>query len=156
MKQTFTFYPAWLLAAAMAIFLLTGATSASASAKFEALLVWGTNDEKPPDEKTYKPVDAETLKKLESLGLKWKNYYVVRKIEFEAPKGDSGKVAISDKASLRVKVQADQKVEVTFYGKKGEECSRRTQTLRLGDMLVHGGNVPENATAWLITLVRLK
>jgi hypothetical protein len=155
MKQTFTFYPAWLLAAAMAISLLTGATSASASAKFEALLVWGTNDEKPPD-KTYKPVDAETLKKLESLGLKWKNYYVVRKIEFEAPKGDSGKVAISDKASLRVKVQADQKVEVTFFGKKGEECSRRTQTLRLGDMLVHGGNVPENATAWLITLVRLK
>jgi hypothetical protein len=155
MKHNTTFSLAWYLIAAVAGLLLTGATPAAATPKFEALLVWGTNDEKAPND-SYQRVDAETRKKLESLGLKWKHYYVVKKVEFEAPKGDSGKIAISDKSSIQVKIQPDKKVEVTFFGKKGEECSRRTQTLKPGEMLVHGGNVPENATAWLVTLKRLK
>jgi hypothetical protein len=155
MKHKTTFNLAWYLIAAVAGLLLTGATPAAATPKFEALLVWGTNDDKAPNN-AYKPVGPETRKKLESLGLKWKHYYVVKKVEFEAPNGDSGKVAISDKSSLQVKIQPDKKVEVTFFDKKGEECSRRTQTLKPGDMLVHGGNVPDNATAWLVTLKRQK
>jgi hypothetical protein len=156
MKHNITFSLAWYLVAAVAgLLLTTGATPVAATPKFEAMLVWGTNDEKAPND-SYKPVDAETRKKLESLGLKWKHYYVVKKVEFDAPNGDSGKVAISDKSSLQVKIQPDKKVEVTFFDKKGEECSRRTQTLKPGDMLVHGGNVPDNTTAWLVTLKRQK
>lgn len=130
--------------------------------KFESLVVWATNDEKQPDDKKQsddkklKPVDKETREKLESLGLKWKHFYEVKRVKFDAPKGESGKVAVSEKSSISVKVLEDKKVEVVFYGKKGEECTRRIQTLKPGDMLVHGGSVPENSTAWLVTLKQLK
>jgi hypothetical protein len=77
-------------------------------------------------------------------------------VEFETKKGESGKVSISDKSAIAVKMLKDKKVEVLFYGQKGEECSRRTQSLKIGEMLVHGGNVPENLTAWLVTLKQLK
>jgi hypothetical protein len=155
MKQKTSLGLIWLILAVAGVWFLTGATAVASPPKFEAQLVWATNDAEAPND-SYKPVDAKTRKKLESLGLKWKNFYVVKKIEFEAPKGDSGKVVISDKSAIQVKVEKDSKVEVTFFGKKGEECSRRTQTLKTGDMLIHGGNVPENSTAWLITLVRQK
>jgi hypothetical protein len=132
-----------------------GVTAFAAEAKFEAQLVWATNDEKPPKE-DYKPVDAETRKKLESLGLKWKNFFVVKQVEFETKNGESGKVAISEKSAISVKLLEKKMVEVAFFGKKGEECSRRVQPLKAGEMIVHGGNVPENATAWLVTLKRTK
>jgi hypothetical protein len=124
-------------------------------AKFEAQLVWATNDEKPPSD-DHKPVDEETRSKLESLGLKWKNYFVVKRKDFETKKGESGKVQISEKSTIAVKLLDDKKVEVVLFGKKGEECSRRSQPLKAGEMLCFGGNVPENATAWLVTLKRLK
>lgn len=147
---------AWICAVVTVGILVAGVSSSFADeAKFESKLVWATNDEKPPDD-SYKPVDQEARKKLESLGLKWKNFFVVKRVEFETKSGASGKVAVSDKSSISVKLLDDKKVEVVFYGKKGEECSRRVQTLKTGETLVHGGNVPENATAWLVTLKRIK
>jgi hypothetical protein len=137
------------------VFFAGAATAVAGTAKFEAQVVWATNDENQPNDK-YKPVGTETQKKLESLGLKWKKFYVVKRVEFEAKNGESGKVAISEKSSLSVKIRPDKKVEVIFYGKNGEECSRRVQTFKPGEMLVHGGNVPENATAWLVTLKQVK
>jgi len=156
LNPTFTLVRIWPVL--LASVLLAGATTAIAGpAKFEAQVVWATNDEKPPDDdKKFKPVDSETRKKLESLGLKWKHFYEVKRVEFETKNGESGKVTISEKSAISVKLLKDKKVEVVFYGKKGEECSRRVQTLQAGDMLVHGGNVPENATAWLVTLKQLK
>jgi hypothetical protein len=146
---------AWLWAMAVIGLWTTGATASAGEAKFEAQLVWATNDEKPPN-KDFKAAGEQTQKKLESLGLKWKKFYVVKRVEFKTKNGDSGKVAISEKSSISVKLLADQKIEVVFYNKKGEECSRRVQALKVEDMLVHGGSVPENATAWLITLRRIK
>ncbi len=147
---------AWICAVVAIGFLFASAGSTNAGeAKFEAQLVWATNDEKLPDD-NYKPADQEARKKLESLGLKWKSFFVVKRVEFETKSGASGKVAVSDKSSISVKLLDEKKVEVVFYGKKGEECSRRVQTLKLGEMLVHGGNVSENATAWLVTLKRIK
>lgn len=137
--------------------LLAGISAAFAGdhPKFESLVVWATNTEKPESDK-YKPVDAETRKNLESLGLKWKFFYEVNQVKFGAPNGESGKVKVSEKCSISVKILKDKKVEVVFYGKKDEECSRGVQTLKPGKMIVHGGNVPENATAWLVTLKQLK
>lgn len=151
-----TFHPDKIAGILLALFALATASAAAASIpKFEALLVWATNDEQPPND-SYKSVDAGTQKKLESLNLKWKKFYLVKQVTFEVQNDDSGKVAISDKSSLAVKMVGEKKIEVVFYGKKGEECSRRTQTLKTGETLVHGGNVTENATAWLVTLKRVK
>lgn len=146
----------WLWAIVLPGMLLASGSNAvlAAEGKFEVQLVWATNDEKPPNDQ-YKAVDEEMRKKLESLGLKWKNFFVVKKAGFETKNGDSGRVTISEKSSISVKVLAEKKVEVVFFGKNGEECSRRVQPLKTGEVLVHGGNVPENATAWLVTLKRL-
>lgn len=127
---------------------------AAADAKFEVQLVWATNDEKPPNDE-YHPADAATRTRLESLGLKWKNFFVVKKSEFETKGGESGRITVSEKSSISVKLLTAKKAEITFYGQQGEECSRRVQPFKAGEVLVHGGNVPENATAWLITLKRL-
>ncbi len=129
-------------------------TVVAAETKFEVQLVWATNDEKPPNDR-YQPADEATQKRLESLGLKWKNFFVVRKSEFETKNGESGRITVSEKSSIAVKLLAHKKAEIIFYGQQGEECSRRVQRFRVGEVLVHGGNVPENATAWLITLKRL-
>ncbi len=147
----------WLRLALLACAVMGGAAAAVAGdSKYEAQVVWATNDEKVPEGKDFKPVDDETRRKLESLGLKWKHYYEVKRVKFDAPKGDSGRVTISEKSSLSVKELPGKKMEVVFYGKDGKECSRCEQTLKRGDMFVHGGNVPENATAWLVTLKRVK
>lgn len=145
----------WLLLVVNLCFAGANVASAGDHPKFESLLVWATNNEKP-ESQNYKPVDEETRKNLESLGLKWKHFYEVKRVAFEAPNGESGKVAISEKSSISVKVLKDKKVEVVFYGKDGKECSRSEQTIKPGKMIVHGGNVPENATAWLVTLKQLK
>lgn len=135
--------------------LVAGTISARADEfKFEAQLIWATNDQKSPEEK-HKAVEAEIQKKLESLGLKWKNFFEVKRVAFTAPKGESGKVVISEKCSISVKVLEDKKLEVIFYGKKGEVCSRQIQPLKTDEVLVHGGNAA-NETAWLVTLKRLK
>mgnify|MGYP001186291876 CR=1 FL=1 len=133
-----------------------GVVALADDGKYEAKVIWATNDEKLPDDKKFEPTDPETRAKLESLGLKWKNFYEVKRVKFDAPNGESGKVAISEKSSLSVKELPGKKVEVVFYTKDGKECSRREQTFKRGEMLVHGGNVPENATAWLVTLKKLK
>lgn len=146
---------AWLGAMVIGLWVADVRAAVAGEAKFEAQLVWATNDEKPPKD-DYKPVDEETRKRLESLGLKWKNFFVVKQVGFETKNGESGKVPISEKSAISVKLLEDKKVEVVFFGKNGEECSRRKQPLKVGEMLVHGGNVPENATAWLVTLKRLK
>lgn len=155
MNLRFKFTAAWFWALLLGIFIGNVGAATAGEAKFEAQLVWATNDEKPPSD-DYKPVNEETRKKLESLGLKWKNFFIVKQKDFETKNGESGKVQISEKSTIAVKLLDDKKVEVVLYGKKGEECSRRSQPLKAGEVLCFGGNVPENATAWLVTLKRLK
>jgi hypothetical protein len=157
MNLRFKFTAVWFWTLVLGLFLGNANAAVAGEAKFEAQLVWATHDENPPkDKENYQPVDEETRKKLESLGLKWKYFYTVKRKEFETKNGDSGKVQISEKSSLAVKLLEDKRVEVVFYNKKDEECSRRKQPLKPGEMLVHGGSVPENATAWLVTLKRVK
>jgi hypothetical protein len=149
-----SFISAWFLALVFGLCLGTSSAALADEAKFEAQLVWATTDQHAPNE-DYKPVDAETQKKLESLGLKWKKFYLVKKQAFATKNKESGKVEL-DKSSITVKLVDDTRVEVVFYGQKGKECSRRNQPLNIGEMLSFGGNVPEKDTAWLITLKRIK
>lgn len=149
------FTSVWFWALVIGLFAGTASAGQAGEAKFEAQLVWATNDDKPPGD-DYKPVSEETRKKLESLNLKWKHFYTVKTKEFETKNGESGKVEISEKSSITVKLLPEKKVEVVFYGKKGEECSRRNQPLKAGEILCFGGNVPEKDTAWLVTVKRLK
>jgi len=137
------------------LFAVAGGSLAQAGeAKFEAQLIWATNDKKSPDPK-HKDVDADVRKKLEELPLKWKNYFEVNRVQFTMPKGGTNRVVLSDKCTIEVKRLGDKKVEVSLCGKKGDTCYTLTQALPKDDILLFGGKAPE-ATAWFVTLKRIE
>ena len=131
--------------------LLAATVTLAGDSKFEAQLIWGTNDAKSPDPK-HKPVETEVQKKLSDLPLKWKNYFEVNRRTLEVPQGGTSKAVLSEKCTVEVKELDGKKVEVSLVG-KGEPVLKRTQPLPKGEILVLGGNAP-NATAWLVTLKR--
>lgn len=130
---------------------LSAVTARAADFKFEAQLIWATNDQKSPDPK-HKPVEAEVRKKLADLPLKWQNYFEVNRKTVELARGGNQKVTLSEKCTIEVKDVDGRRVEVSLVG-KGEPVLKRTQRLPKGEILVLGGNAP-NATAWLVTLKR--
>jgi hypothetical protein len=143
----------WL---SMGLMLLAGAEprARAADMKFEATLVWGTDDAKPPEGKSYKAVEADIKKKLNDLPLKWPNWFEVNRTSFPVAAAALKKVAMSEKCELEVKNIADSNIEVALVG-KGKEVMRRKQSLPKGEFLVLGGNAP-NSTAWLVVLKRLE
>jgi hypothetical protein len=145
-----------LPAGLLSVFLLFIAGSSSvlaADAKFEAQLIWATNDKKCDDPKL-KPVETEVKSKLAELPLKWDNYFAVKREQFKVVKAGTNSVILSEKCTVEVKRLGDAKVEVSLHGQKRSVCYRRIQPLPKGEMLVLGGNAP-NATAWLVTLKRV-
>ncbi|HEV2391026.1 MAG TPA: hypothetical protein VG146_01550 [Verrucomicrobiae bacterium] len=138
--------------AAMLLLVDVASFAQGADSKFEATLVWGTNESKPPAGKDYKPIEADIRNKLRDLPLKWTNWFEVRRRSFRVPPSDSREVAVSDKCQLDVKTVGNEAVEVSLIG-KGREVVKRKQTLAKGEMLVLGGNAP-NSTAWLVILKR--
>jgi hypothetical protein len=126
----------------------------AADMKFQAFLLWGTDDSKPPEGKAYKPVDPEVSRKLKDLPLKWAHWFEVNRANFAVPQGATKEVPMSEKCQVNVKQLAGSEVEVSLVG-KGKEVVKRTQSLPKGEMLVLGGNAP-NSTAWLVVLKRIE
>jgi hypothetical protein len=139
-----------------ALVLLAGAgTRAQAGdMKFQASLLWGTDDTKPPEGKAYKPIDPEISQKLKDLPLKWTHWFEVNRVNFAVPPGGTKQVPVSEKCQVNVKQLAGPQVEVSLVG-KGKEVVKRKQSLPKGEMLVLGGNAP-NSTAWLVVLKRIE
>lgn len=149
-----TRFPASILVQLLAALAIWGGGVVCAQAaelKFQVQLVWATDDASPPPGKSYKPVDPALRKQIKAL--KWKNYFEVRKIDFTVIPGSTKKVAISEKCELDVKDLGNSTVEVVLFG-KGKEVARVKQALRKGDILVPGGDAP-NETAWLAILKRM-
>src|SRR5262245_55220219 len=91
----------------LALFLCSSLALAAASElKLEALLVWGTNDEKSPDP-AHKPVDPALAKKLGNLPFKWKNYFVINRKIITANDKDYTTNAMSKKCTIAVKDAAN-------------------------------------------------
>jgi len=135
------------------LLLVTGSAAVlAADAKFEAQLIWATNEES--NDAKLKPVDVEVRKKLEDLPLKWKHYYMVNHEKFAVAAGGTNSVTMSKKCRLEVRRHGEVKVEVVLHGQKGDVCTKRTQPLPKGEMLVLGGNAP-NDTGWLVTMKRV-
>ena len=142
-------------AAWLAFLLLLGGAPLCAQAaelKFQIQLVWATDDAKPPAGKDYKPVEPGVRRQIKAL--KWKNYFEVRRLDFVVAPGATKRVPISEKCELDVKDLGNSSVEVVLYG-KGKEVARVKQALRKGEILVPGGDAP-NETAWLAILKRVE
>jgi hypothetical protein len=143
-----------IMAGFAAALLLMAASPGSAQAavlKFQIVLVWAS-DTNPPAGKAYKPLEPQIRKQVKAL--KWKNYFEVKRIDFEVTPGGSKKVAISDKCELDLKDLGNSNVEVAWFG-KGKEVARVKQKLPIGDILVPAGDAP-NETAWLAILRRVE
>lgn len=139
-----------LMLASVLLAFTTLAASAS-DLKFEVLLIWATNAETSPNP-DHKPVSPEVRKLLKNLPLKWKNFFLVKRVNFSMPHRSSKKVDLSDKCSIEIRHIVDNEIEVSLIG-KGEPVLKRTQTLREGKSLVLGGNAPDE-TGWLVVLKR--
>ena len=140
--------------AGFALVALANVSAQAADLKFEAQLIWGTNEKESPDPK-HKPISPDIKKKLEGLPLKWANWFVVNTDTFSVPHGGSKRVHLSEKCEIEVKDLGNSKIEVTHYG-KGKEVWKGAQSLNKGEIFpVLGGNAP-NATAWLMVLKRLE
>ncbi|HWH69781.1 MAG TPA: hypothetical protein VNT26_10370 [Candidatus Sulfotelmatobacter sp.] len=130
-----------------------GLSAQAADLKLEAQLVWGTDAAQSPDPK-HKPVEADIRKKLKELPLKWANYFEVNRKSLDLPPKGLKKVNLSEKCDLEVQILDNSKLQVSLFG-KGEQVVKRTQALPKGEMLVLGGNAP-NDTAWLVIVKRIE
>jgi hypothetical protein len=154
MRSNFSF-PAVSVLAVFCLLLAFPCVAAPAKdLKFEAMLVWAANTDKSPDP-NHKPVESDVLKKLKELPLKWKNYFVVNRVGFDVARGGAKEVTLSDKCKISVKdIDGVKNVEVSLIG-KGEPVLKRTQPLPKGEMLVLGGDAPDE-TGWLVVLKRVE
>ena len=140
----------WLIALALPCF---GFSQAQAGdRKFEAQLIWATNEKQSPDAK-HKVVDPEIRARLSKLPLKWENYFEVNRQQLFVDKGGTNKVCMSAKCTVEVNMMDSKKVEVLLIGKDGKVLSRQTQPLNKGEVLILGGEAPDS-TAWLVTVKR--
>ncbi|HLP77338.1 MAG TPA: hypothetical protein VK327_10505 [Candidatus Paceibacterota bacterium] len=142
-----------LLAIACVLFAFATVEAQAKDLKFEAQLIWATTSETSPDPEQ-KPVDEETRKTLSQLPLKWKNYFLVKKVPFTLPEGGSREVTLSEKCKISVKDIDGKNFEVALIG-KGEPVLKRTQKLLKDKSLVLGGNAPDS-TGWLVVLKRVE
>jgi hypothetical protein len=141
---------------AAALLLLPGAVSPAQAGeiKLQGFLLWGTDDTKPPAEKSYQPADAEIRRKLKDLPLKWTNWFEVKRVDFPVAQGATKEVALSEKCQVKVRQLDGSELEVALIG-KGKEVVKRKQALPKGEILFLGGNAP-NSTCWMVALKRIE
>src|ERR1044071_4830696 len=142
----------WVLAGLFVVGCAHLRAQAAEELKFQAQLVWATDDAKPPEGKNYKAVEPEIRKQLKAL--KWRNYFEVKRIDFTLASVATKKIALSDKCELDVKNNGNSNLEVTLFG-RGKEAARQKQALPKGEILVLAGNAP-NETAWLVIVKRIE
>jgi len=135
---------AWLLAL---MTLVPSLRAAAEDLKFEAVLIWGTNDDKSPDP-AHKPVSEAVAKKLACF--KYTHYFEVNRRQFTLAAEGTAKTRLSKDCELSVKNRAKDQFEVTLIG-KGQPTATIKKELKKGNTLVTGGNAA-NATAWFVIL----
>ncbi len=141
--------------AALALVTWFGLTAAMAAddLKLEATLVWGTNEAQSPDPK-HKPVCPEVEEKLNTLPLRWRHYFEVKRQTITVPESGTQKVNLSKDCQIVVKNLGKAGVELNVIG-KGENVGRIKQSLPKGEVLVTGGNAA-NFTGWFIVLKQVE
>lgn len=169
MRNTFLKSCIGICLMALVLGLFPARASAAVTNKYEAILIWGSDDEKTPE--NHKPVSPEVAKKLKNF--KWKNYFEVARKDFTVVKDDKGSKAgkdgkdgkeTRDKDQTKVKMSKDceiilklldnDQVEVTLIG-KGKTASTIKQQLRKGGCLVTGGDA-SNSTGWFIIIKQVE
>ncbi len=135
--------------AGLAIF-VSSSVAADGDLKFEAQLIWGTNDSQPADSKL-KPINPKLEEKLKKSPFKWQYYYEVSRKKFSVSLNAEKKEEMSKQCAINVKnIGGKNKIEVQLFG-KGKLVEKRMQELPKGKCLLIGGEA-ENTTSWFVVL----
>jgi hypothetical protein len=134
-----------------ALFFLTicGHAADTGEMRLEAVLVWGTNGQKPSDS-NLKPLEEPLVRKLNKTPYKWKTYYEVERKNVSIPLKSVKQVPMSKHCSLEITYLGDTRIEVKLVG-KGKLVSRNVEPLPVGQTMIISGD-DKNDTAWLILL----
>ncbi len=139
----------WIPVALMGVFLaLNPCATAAAETKFQARLVWGT-DEMKPDKANLKEIDDKTKEKLKAV-FKWKNYFEVDAQTVVVLPNELKKVKMSNKCDIEIQDLGEDGFEVKLFG-EGKLTKKVKQVFPSGDCLVLAGD-DKNANAWFVML----
>jgi hypothetical protein len=118
--------------------------------KFAAILVWGTDDEKPADkEKELKEVDPGLKEKFRKI-FKWKNYFEVSRTNVSVKVGEQKQVKLSKKCEVKIHQTEKEGMDVELFG-EGKSVYKGKTSMPLKDILILAGD-DKNATAWFVVL----
>ena len=139
-----------LLFVVSATALVTVPQAKAAEQKFAAILIWGTDGEKPKDqEKELKDVDATLKEKFQNI-FKWKNYYEVSRTNVTVKPGEPQKLMLSSKCEVRINHTEKHGTQVELIGEK-KSLYKNTISMPLKDLLIMGGP-DKNETSWFVVL----
>lgn len=117
--------------------------------KYKAILVWGTDGDKP-DGQDLKDLEEPVLAKLKKI-FKWKNYFEVNSKNFTITAKETQKVTLSPKCDIEIKFDAADALEVEMIG-EGRVVSRVKKAMPYNEWIVLGGD-DKNSTAWFVLLI---
>ena len=147
MRKVFRF--ALMLQALLWFSVTDTAAEGQKEVKFHAVLLWGTNGEKPKDQEL-KDVDPRFEDKLKKI-LKWANYYEVSRTFFSIKVGEKkGFIALSKQCEIVVFYPENAGFEVELIG-EGKSLVKTKQSMPLKEPLVVAGDA-KNETAWVLVI----
>jgi hypothetical protein len=115
--------------------------------KLKAVLIWGTDGDKP-DDPTLKDLDEDVKKKLRKI-FKWKEYHLVKVKNVDLNPGESKKIDLSQKCSLEC--ENKEGLEVKLIG-NGKLVKKVKQAMPMTDWLVLGGD-DKDSNAWFVVIM---
>ncbi|MGZ8919778.1 MAG: hypothetical protein ACXW32_03975 [Limisphaerales bacterium] len=138
-----------LILAFAATALVLSAHEKAGEQKFTAILIWGTDGDKPEDkEKELKDVDPALKVKFGNI-FKWKNYFEVTRTNITVKPAEPRNIKLSSKCEVKIN-HTDKGTEFELIG-EGKSMAKHTVSMPLKDIQVIAGP-DKNATAWFVVL----
>lgn len=116
--------------------------------KFAAILVWGTDGEKPEGKKL-KDVDPALKEKFKKI-FKWENYFEVSRTNATVKPGQSKHLKLSKKCEVKLHQTEKEGLAVQLIG-EGKTVYSGKRSMPLKDILILAGD-DINETAWFVVL----
>jgi hypothetical protein len=116
--------------------------------RLTAVLVWGTNGEKPPGQEL-KPISPELGKRLRRI-FKWKDYFEITRKTIATRTGSAVNTEMSRECRLEITHFKGDEYQIRLFG-RGVLVVTKRQNISPGETVVLGGD-DKNDNAWFVVL----
>jgi hypothetical protein len=144
---------AFLAGLAVVLFAGGAAQLQAADLNLKALLIWGTDDQKPKDA-TFKEVEPELKKKLVGV-FKWKNYFEITQKTITLSPKEPKKLRMSPKCELEISFadQANLDIKLFGEGRWTKTIRQNVKALLRGELAVLAGDDKDRyGDAWFVVI----